>query len=50
METQMERRTAYHQIRECPDCETYWRRTGRKTAGFVDYVDDDSTCPSCQAS
>lgn len=45
----MERRTAFHQIRECPDCETYWRNTGRQTAGFVEYGHDD-TCPSCKAS
>lgn len=42
----MEAPTTFHRIRECPDCKTYWRETGRHTVGFVDFHDSD-TCPSC---
>ncbi|MDR5656022.1 hypothetical protein RH831_02360 [Halodesulfurarchaeum sp. HSR-GB] len=45
----MQHTTEFHQIRECPNCNSYWRRTGRHAVGLVDYKQDD-TCPTCQAS
>ncbi|MFC7045136.1 hypothetical protein ACFQH6_06650 [Halobacteriaceae archaeon GCM10025711] len=45
----MKRDTSYHRYRQCPDCEMWWRRTGRHRLGFVDDHLSD-VCPDCSAS
>ena len=45
----MQPTTEFHQIRECPTCNSYWRQSGRKTVGFAESHEDE-TCPSCRAS
>ncbi|MDZ7850037.1 MAG: hypothetical protein U5K70_04220 [Halodesulfurarchaeum sp.] len=45
----MQHATQFHQIRECPSCKDFWRHTGRKAVGLVDYG-EDHTCPTCRPS
>ena len=45
----MQHNTVFTQIRECPSCHDYYRHSGRRRVGMVDY-EEDHTCPSCKAS
>lgn len=45
----MQSTAQFHQIRECPNCHSYWRHSGRKTVGFVE-THEEETCPNCRAS
>ncbi|MFB6110556.1 MAG: hypothetical protein ABEJ60_06755 [Halodesulfurarchaeum sp.] len=45
----MQPNTQFTQVRECPSCNTYYRHSGRRAVGRVEY-EESHTCPNCHAS